>query len=285
MELLLSWKALVDTLDLINCKSFGVGKNNLFRRIVFTQPCTNNIKGPSNRSTMKEMMAHLSIESTNTARLLSISSSTVDYTLRTFLSSTETVRIDESKDDLEPGIYCELRHAHSFQVVSKLHNFITSNQQGEMQRTILNKKPTYISEGRSVDGKLTLEFLGEYAAAIMVDLEHSLSLAKFEDLPDRDAKAGFKINRPKPRTDRFIKLRAELPNCLFSSEDWTTQANQLKAIGQPTCYNRHKHPQPKTFEDTAALREHTIVCFDTGNAGTSGTQGNRGRARIQAKGN
>ena len=110
-------------------------------------------------------------------------------------------------------------------------------------------------------------------------------MAKFEDLPDRDAKAGFKINRPKPRTDRFIKLRAELPNCLFSSEDWTTQANQLKAIGQPTCYNRHKHPQPKTFQDAAALREHTTICFDTGNAGTSGTQVNRGRARTQAKGN
>ena len=108
-------------------------------------------------------MAPLSIESTNMARLLSISSSTADYTLRTFLSATETIRIEESKDDLEPGVYCELRHAHSFQVVSKLHNFITSNQQGEMQRTILNKKPTYISEGRSVNGKLTLEFLGEYA--------------------------------------------------------------------------------------------------------------------------
>ena len=129
-------------LDLLSCKSFGIGKHNLFRRIVFPQPVINNISRPTNRPTLKQLMAHLSIESTNAARLLSISSSTADYTLRTFLSSTQTVRIDESKDDLEPGFYCELRHAHSFQVVSKLHNFITSNQQGEMQRTILNKKPT-----------------------------------------------------------------------------------------------------------------------------------------------
>ena len=114
-------------LDLLSCKSFGVGKNNLFRRIVFPQPVINNISRPTNRSTMKQLMAHLSIESTNMARLLSISSSTADYTLRTFLSATETIRIEESKDDLEPGVYCELRHAHSFQVVSKLHNFITSN--------------------------------------------------------------------------------------------------------------------------------------------------------------
>ena len=82
----------------------------------------------------------------------------------------------------------------------------------------MSTRPTYISEGRSVDGKLTLEFLGEYSAAIMVDLQHSLSGAKFEDLPNREARAGFKIARPKPRTDRFTKLRAELPNCLFSAK-------------------------------------------------------------------
>ena len=73
--------AMQRALDLISCKSFGVGKHNLFRRMVFIQPCINNVKGPTNRSTMKEMMAHLSVESSNMARLLSISSSTVDFTL------------------------------------------------------------------------------------------------------------------------------------------------------------------------------------------------------------
>ena len=164
-------------LDLVSCKAFGVGKNNLFRRIVFPQPMTNNVKGLSNRSTMKEMMALLSIKSTYKARLLSISSSNVDYTLRTFLSATETVKVEESKDDVEVGVFGELRHAHTFQVGTKLHNFITSNQQGEMKRTNLNRRPTVTSKGRSEDGKLTLGFLGEYAAAIMVDLQHSLSLA------------------------------------------------------------------------------------------------------------
>ena len=88
---------------------------------------------------MKEMMAHLSIESTNMARLLSISSSNTDYTLRTFLSATETVKVEESKDDADVGVFGELRHAHTFQVVTKLHIFITSNQQGEMKRTNLNR--------------------------------------------------------------------------------------------------------------------------------------------------
>ena len=88
---------------------------------------TNNIKGLSNRSTMKEMMALLSIESTNMARLLSISSSNTDYTIRTVLSATETVKVEESKDDVDMGVFGELRHAHTFQVVTKLHNFITSN--------------------------------------------------------------------------------------------------------------------------------------------------------------
>ena len=106
----------------------------------------------------------------------------------------------------------------------------------------------------------------------MVDLQHSLSVAKYEDLPNWEARAGFKIARPKPRTDRFTKLRAELPNCLFSAEDWTSQANKLKAITEPTCYNRHKHTQSVTFKDAAALRDHVAICFDHGNAGPSGTQ-------------
>ena len=140
-----------------------------------------------------------------------------------------------------------------------------------MKRTVLSKRPTYISEGRSVNGKLTLEFLGEYSAAIMVDLKHSISVAKYEDL-DKEAKKSYKIHRPKPNTDRLTKLRAELPNCLFSAEEWTTQANKLTAISEPTCYNRHKHTKPVTFKDAAAFRDHVAFCFDHGSAGPSGTQ-------------
>ena len=68
--------------------------------MIFVQPCTNNTTRPDNKSSVKEMMAHLSVESTNTARLLSISSSSANFTLRTFLSATEKVKVEESKDDV-----------------------------------------------------------------------------------------------------------------------------------------------------------------------------------------
>ena len=134
----------------------------------------------------------------------------------------------------------------------------------------MNRRPTYTSEGRSVNGKLTLEFLGEYSAAILVDLKHSISVAKYEDL-SKDDKKSFKIQRPKPNTARLTKLRAELPNCLFSAEEWTKAANELAVISEPTCFNRHQHPQPVVFKDATAYRNHVAHCFG-GSAGPSGSQ-------------
>ena len=90
------------------------------------------------------------------------------------------------------------------------------------------------------------------------------------------------------RSSRFIKLRAEMPNILFSSEDWTKQANKLDAVEVPTCFNKHKHSEPKTFKDSATLREHTNICFDKGTTNAevyNPKSGNRGRARTLSKGN
>ena len=152
----------------------------------------------TNDSSVKEIMAHLNLESSNAARLMSINSSSSNYMLRTFLSSTETVKVEELKDDMDKGAFSRLRHAFSFQCVTRLQNFICSNQVGEMKRVFLSKRQTVASEGRSIDGKLTPGFLGEFAAAVHMDLLHSLSLAKYEALPDKKAREGFKISRPKP---------------------------------------------------------------------------------------
>ena len=185
-------------------------------------------------------------------------------------------------------MFSQLRHAHNFQVVTKLHNFLKSNQRGEMKRTYLSRRPTVTSEGRSEDGKLTLGFLGEYAAAVMVDMLHSISLAMYEDLPDKTARVGVKIARPKPLTNRFINLRAEMPNMLFSTEDWNKQANRLDVIEEPICFNKLKHLEPKTFKAAATLREHTTVCYDKVTSGTQVYNPKvvpRGRARTLSKGN
>ena len=79
-----------------------------------------------------------------------------------------------------------------------------------------------------------------------------------------------------------------MPNILFSSEDWTKQANKLDAVEVPTCFNKHKHPEPKTFKDSATLREHTTICFDKGPTSAevhTTKSGTRGRGRAQPQGN
>ena len=85
-------------LDLMACKSFGTGTNNLFRRVVYIQPTINNTVRPTNNMTMRHLMAHITVEAANCGRLLCINSSSTDYTLRTFISSTESVKVEESQD-------------------------------------------------------------------------------------------------------------------------------------------------------------------------------------------
>ena len=103
----------------------------------------------SNKSSVKEILAHLSVETS--ARLMSINPSNTNFKLRTFLSAKETVKVEEKKDDMEAGLFSQLRYAHNFQCVTQLQNFICSNQVGEMRRTYLSKMQTITSEGRSID--------------------------------------------------------------------------------------------------------------------------------------
>ena len=161
--------------------------------LVFIQPATHNTTMVTNVSSMKEMMAHLNLESANVARLMSINSSSSNFMLRTFLSSTETVKVEELKDDMAEGAFSRLMHALSFQCVTRLQNYISSNQVGDMKRAFMSRRQTVASEGRTIDGKLTPGFLGAFAAAVHVD---------------KAARDKFKISRPKPQAERFINQRA-----------------------------------------------------------------------------
>ena len=53
--------AMQRALDLTACKSFEMSKYNLFRRIIYVQPATNTTTRTDNQSSVKEMMAHLSV--------------------------------------------------------------------------------------------------------------------------------------------------------------------------------------------------------------------------------
>ena len=134
------------SMDLPACKSFGTCRSNPCNRAVFVKPAPPNTVMATNTSSMKEMMAHLNLESSNSARLLSINSSSNNFMLRTFLSSTETVKVQEEKDDMIEGTFSNLRHSFSFQCVTKLQNFICCNQVGEMKRCFLSRRQTVASE-------------------------------------------------------------------------------------------------------------------------------------------
>ena len=111
------------------------------KRIVFLQPAIPSIPMPTEKTEMKERLAMLEIEMSNAARLISLNSSSGNYQLKTFLSATESVMVDELLEEKD-----ELRRFSTFQAVTKLKNYTTSTQVGEMSKCHLSKFPTWPSQ-------------------------------------------------------------------------------------------------------------------------------------------
>jgi hypothetical protein len=144
---------------------------------------------------MKERLAMLDIKMANTARLISLNSSFGNYQLKTFLSATESVMVEElgeSKDDLRKWM--------TFQTVTKLKNYSTCTQVGESTKFHLSKFLVCPSKGRSEGNALTLYFSAEYSAAVHVDLLHSLSLE--EHTKDKNKT----VTRTVPKVGPFVML-------------------------------------------------------------------------------
>ena len=59
------------------------------------QPAIPSIPMPTVQTSIKEKLAMTEIEMSNAARLLSLNSSSGNFQLKTFLSATETVMVDE----------------------------------------------------------------------------------------------------------------------------------------------------------------------------------------------
>ena len=140
-----------------------------------------------------------------------------------------------------------------------------------MKRCFLSRKQTLPEEGRSVGGFLTPKFLGTFAAAVHVDLLHSLSLVKYEALPDKATRDKFKVVKPRTQVARFINLRATMQNLLVSTEDWNSQCNKLSEIVKPTFLYKIGKVEPAIFEDSAELLKHAVDCY--------GYSSGRGRSR------
>ena len=153
----------------------------------------------------------------------------------------------ESKD--------ELRRWSTFQTVTKLKNYITSTQVGEMSKCHLSKFPVWPSKGRSEGNALTLNFLAQYSAAIHVDLLHSLSLE--QHTKDKN-KA---ITRTVPKVGPMIVLRASVQNMVMGIQQWNTVANSRSEINEFCCYNVIRHREPMKFDNQIAYRTHAVECY------------------------
>ena len=82
-------------LRLISNDRLGKGKGNLFIRMIFLKPAIPSIPYPAADTCTREKVAMMEIELSNAARLLSLNSCSGNFQLKTFLSATETVMVEE----------------------------------------------------------------------------------------------------------------------------------------------------------------------------------------------
>ena len=110
----------------------------LIRHVIFPQPLIPYIKRPnSEHSTVEANIPKYEIECANAARLLSLNSSTKDNQLGTFLSSTETVGIDENLTCGDP-----VRQALSYSIILRLRNVPNTYQSSHFTKFHLPQNMT-----------------------------------------------------------------------------------------------------------------------------------------------
>ena len=148
----------------------------------------------------------LDIEMANSARLISLNSSSGNYQLKTFLSATESVMVDELGESKD-----ELRRWSTFQTVTKLKNYTTCTQVGEMSKCHLSKFPVWPSKGRSEGKALMLNFLAQYSAAIHVDLLHLLEQHPLLPLPQEGRDAAHEEQRSASQSNAKAHNHAGAP--------------------------------------------------------------------------
>ena len=165
---------------------------------------------PTNQMSTKQQLALIDIECANTARRLAISSSSSNGSLKSFLSATERVGMD-----LNATTDCTLRELVKFQCMTQLKNHTDNLSHGVLKPCHLsyNRKMEWLGkEPSNEDGSLTLGFLSEYAAAVQVDLQHSLSRVIRADLYAIDPKTSYEVIRPRVNKEAMVKERCRVQN-------------------------------------------------------------------------
>jgi hypothetical protein len=102
-----------------------------------------------------------------------------------------------------------------------------------------------VSGKRRHKGALTLKTLGEYCAALHVDVLHSLDEARF----------------PQPQVDKLIRLRTPFQNLQTTVQHWNDEI--LNYVDEKTrlCVNFIKHREVQVFKDKAKHERHTTECY------------------------
>ena len=78
---------------------------------------------PNTKTPLKEKLAKVKIKKSNAGRLITLNSSVDDNKLKTFISATETVMVEEIRAENKYK-YAELREHSAFQTLTKLGNYM-----------------------------------------------------------------------------------------------------------------------------------------------------------------
>ena len=100
-------------LQLCNAKEFKEGDKSLIRHVIFPQPLIPSLEKPNPAKSVDYNIPKYDLEAANVARLLCLNSSSKDSKLGTFISSTETVGIEDNLTCSDP-----IRQALSYSVIT-----------------------------------------------------------------------------------------------------------------------------------------------------------------------
>ena len=114
---------------------------------------------------------------------------------------------------------------------------------------------TNLYEGRSKGNALTLNFLGQYCAAVMVDMLHSLSIE--ENSQDKTKK----VERSTPKVKEMLAARVTVQNLVSDIQAWNLEANVTMNDDEYGCYNLVGHRYPELFSSIGKWRDHCVECY------------------------
>ena len=240
-------------IELANDRDLGGVSNTPFKMVTFLAPALPHLPLPDSNSSHADRSLKLDIEQAGAARAISLNSSLVDYKLKSFVSNTESVMMENYKLALEPH-YSYMRENISFQAVSVLVNNSKGTDRAEMKKCMLGPTPTWPTKERSRGKALSLQFLAEYSAAVHADYMYAIKLGKVSNHNERK-----ELPTPKQEIDVMTKKRADEPNIVMPVHLWNNESNELNK-DCTRCLNFLKH-KALYFTNETEWKKHVIACY------------------------